>query len=156
MFDLHAIVVRSLDESSDPDPGAAVAAVMASIPSRHLRDALAQALPSYVTNVATLARGRALRSDSVLPTPSTATGSARWAAAAAVLSQRIFTGDAWKHLRDCTADDLMGAAETRRARAQTLLANADQLEALAKIVADHGASTVGDLDEDQIREVLAA
>jgi hypothetical protein len=56
-----------------------------------------------------------------------------------------FTADGWKHLRDCTRDDLLFAANERREQADRNIAEAERLEELASRLGD--GQTVGDLDD---------
>ena len=82
----------------------------------------------------------------------------RWAGAAAaykrMLDQRIATGDGWKFLRDFTADDLAAASGLRRLQAARSIARAETLDRLADALDANGCTTVGDLPDDVLREVL--
>lgn len=59
----------------------------------------------------------------------------------------LFTPDGWKHLRECTRNDLLFAAGERRQKAEQNIAEAERLEKLAARLTD--GQTVGDLDLDE-------
>jgi len=149
-FDLRATVRAALDASADADPHAVVAGLVADLPARHLRPALTQTLSSYVVQLATADRARALNGAPRTGEP----GSPRWKATALALRQPIHTGDQWKHLRDCTRDDVLAGAAHRRRQADGLVDHAERLEKLAALMDERGATIAGDLGEDTVREVF--
>lgn len=70
------------------------------------------------------------------------------------LSDTYRTAGGWKFLREMTAEDLAYAAAERRDLAASNLAVADRLEGLGKLLAEHGAETVGSLADDVLEPVL--
>ncbi len=61
----------------------------------------------------------------------------------------------WKFLRDCTYEDLTSAADERRRLAAENTASARRYEKMAVALSEHDASTIGDLPENVLRELLS-
>lgn len=153
MSDLHSLIARALDESPIADPNVIAREIATQLPDAELRSALEVVLPGYVITAATRHRNAVLGS---VPHVGDAVGSRRWQVAASVLSARVHTGSEWKLLRNCTRDDLLGAAEQRRSLAAGIEKQAERFEALATLMLQRGAAVAADLGENQIREVMAA
>lgn len=60
----------------------------------------------------------------------------------------------WKHLGDCTADDLLVAAAIRRRKAAETLDEAERYEDVAKAVEHAGVATVRELPRDVLEGLL--
>jgi len=150
---LREVVDAALDGSAHVDPVTVAAEVVAELPARSLRGALAETLPAYVTAMVVHRRGLAVRA--ALSGDVVANDSPRWRAAGALLREAFYNGTEWKPLGDCTADDLELGADARRRRAESILVEADRWERLAKEVRNRNVSTVADLGVDRVAEVLA-
>lgn len=146
---------RVLDVLADTDSAIADPAVIAemvarTLTNREIRTALATVLPDYVRRVAGDLAGRSRKPQAkVLTTPQRV---ASWYAS--VLAARMFNGAEWKFLRDCTADDLHGAAAQRYKTAASTQQEADRLTTLAELLEKLGAETVAEVPEDELRSVL--
>lgn len=150
-FDLRHEVREELNGSAVADPRVVAEHVLKRIPRSDLREALAQALPTFVTNVATSSR-RA----SIYQPKGTASTSARWdTAASTVLSERLLVGKDWKFVGDCTRDEVLEAAAQRDAVAATNMAAADRWRRVAAAMDAHNAVTVADLPTDALAEALS-
>lgn len=153
-FDLRAAVNDVLDTTSLTDPVAIAAKVAENVPTRQLRVALAEALVSFVANVNQRRRmnnpllGGAPQVRSGRSTK--VAGIATWWAAA--LRDRVHVDGGHKFLGDCTFDDLMFAASERRQQARLNEAKADQYEALAKLLREHGVDRVADLPPSAVTD----
>lgn len=74
---------------------------------------------------------------------------ARW------LADAIWTGDRRVPLGDATVPDLLAAAEHRRSQAAQSVAVAGRYEEIAEVVRTAGVTTVGELPEAKLRELMA-
>ena len=131
-------------------------AVLAAIPARQRADALAQALPSFCSGVITTHRARpTVPASSVAPTRSPQPS--RWGTARTDaypwLDESHAGADGWKALADFTREDAEHAAESRRRRAESILANADWFERCAKALADAGVAKVSKLPTSVLDEL---
>lgn len=149
---LREVVDAALDVSSRIDPATVAAEVVAALPARALRGALAESLPAYVTAMIIARRALSIRESLA---GEVANDSPRWRAASDLLRNPFHNGSEWKALGDCTADDLELGADGRRRRAESILAEADRWERLAKEVRNRNVSTVADLGIARVLEVLA-
>lgn len=149
-FNLRRHVEDVLASGSEPDPGRVAAQVIAGLSDADLRIALAVTLPDYIRNVAGSMAVRARK-----PQPRTLTTPQRIASwYASILASRTYTGSEWKFLRDCTADDLHGAAAERYRAATATKSEADRLTTLADLLEELGAETVAEVPEPELRRVL--
>jgi hypothetical protein len=164
-FNLRSLVRDVADNSDARDPGTVADEVFTRIPDENLAEALRETLRGYVRVVLA---GNRMSPEPPIPasSPEIETGVAKpptrswkrdgirdgWRRH---LRDRIHVGPesaSWKLLSECGFDDLMFAADERRQAAERTLARAENYEALAKAVKDHGAACVQDLPDD----VLAA
>lgn len=154
-FSLSAAVRAVIDETNIADPRELAAKVAEGVPSKHLRDALAEALATYV-------RVQFTRDREPVPVP-VPNRSAKVAALQAhaerwrrVLLDRVHVGNGcWSLLTDCSYDHLMFMVAERRANAAANLAAADRYAALADLVQHHRVARVGDLPDTVLRGALA-
>jgi len=154
-FDLQQLVKDVLENSELNDPRDIAAEVSRQTPSKVLREAYEIALVDYVRNVSInntrsnpIIRGR---------TPRIKTGSAKrigirdwWQRA---MRDRVYIDSnqkIWKPLGDCGFDDLMLAADSRRAKADAINAKADQFERLANLLKEYGVDCVSELPREAI------
>jgi len=159
-FSLRALV-REVIESGVIGPEAVAAEVAGRVNNKLLRDALGEALVVYARHEIDLDRrgnvilsgagqGNSGQSSKVAAIREHAE---RWRRA---LADQVNTADGYKVLGECTYDDLMFAAEQRRAVAARTLAKADQFESLALLLKRHGAETVAELPETVLADEMVA
>lgn len=162
-FSLSTLIVEVMTKHESPDPHVVAEAVLAAVPSRHLRTALAEVLPDYVRHFryyvgvddpGTDQASRDTQSGTVRSGSSSV--SARWKEAGAVFRRRVFTGEAWLFLGDCSVTHLAAVADLRRAMAKANENAADRFDTLAELVRQATGSTVADLDPEVVRGVLAS
>jgi hypothetical protein len=137
-----------LAKNSNPDPHGLTAAVLAEIPAKHARAALATCLPFLIRVMASEERTRAFSGTTEPPTTGKSWRQSAGEAWARILRQRVEVGEderQWKFVADCTAGDLMRAAEFRRSLAARNLYRAEQLEQWATLLDDNGVATMGEL-----------
>lgn len=138
-------------ETGSVDPRELAAKVMASLDPDEIRDAFAEALPEYVRVTMRSVRNRTM---TTVPQSSAKVAAVRgWFER--LLSQSIdVSGDGgrWKALADCTRDDLLAAAEHRRAIAAKNLHTAETYERLADLLTDD--ATVSQLDAGAVADAL--
>lgn len=165
-FDLRALVVQTINDLDDPDPGVIAEKVLSSIPRQHLEYALRQTLRGYVRNVMTSPTTRLGPAAPSAPPEDrqkrrvVSSRSAKRQNIKEAFEQRlrdpIHVGDScWKYLQDCTHADLVFAAEERRQKASQNLHWAAKFDERAKAVKDHGVATFGDLPRDVQRQLLS-
>lgn len=144
-FDLRALVRQQVATTDEPDPAILWQRIVDAVPDEHLREALLQVGAGLVT-----AEVRQLRNDAI--TEQAAGRPNRWKQYGSVyrglLASRVSTGEGWKFLADCTRDDLLYAAQSRRDHAAAVLATANFYEGLVGKLDTFGATTVGDLPPD--------
>lgn len=149
-FNLRAVVVDVLHGTDLVDPSEITTEVLNRIPDDAHGEALSQSLRQYVRLV--MGSGRTVPEKPVIPPGATSKKVARIRAKfAAELAQRVFVGDGWKMLRDCTKRDLLFLANDRRRVAKENEAVAEKYERLATVV---GRGTVGDLDSAILADTL--
>lgn len=168
-FILRAVVRGVLETSNADHPADLAVEVYAKIPSRDRAVALKQALVEYVAMEVTRARVTpgGHRSTDVLATsaaggdaPKQNVGRSRaarvreyWRAA---LRDRIHTAPGrYARLADCGEDELLFAAAELDLMASRNAAKAETYRTLAKYVAEEGVSSVAELPDDLLAEVLA-
>lgn len=164
-FDLRVLIREVADASAVADPGVLVAEVSARIGSRDRAAALDQCLRSVVIQTLSQMRmssnspgGHRVRGTHPAPaaggSPSSKVAGIReyWRG---VLRETIKVGvGEWKFLAECTETDLDFAAGVREDNAARNMAQAERLRRLGKLLAEHGADTVGDLPDDVLRDGL--
>lgn len=174
-FTLRTLVREVLSDSAEADPGAVADKVLASIPREHLVAALAQALRPYVRQVISEERiahsftshlpatSTPFREPSGAGAPTQPRAPGSWKVQAIRdnwqkhLAARIHVGDGrWKFLRDCRYEDLVAAAEERRALAEKNQAWARQYDAWARLLTDHGVEMFGELPVETLMKTLGA
>lgn len=135
------------------------AELAARIPSKHLRDALAESLPHLLATINQQRRmNNPILADASAPPP---VRSAKVAGIAAMhdaaLRDLVHVGQGQnKQLGDCTYEDLMFAAEERREKARQNAAKAAEYEALAERVQSAGVARVADLPPADLANLGAA
>ena len=149
-FNLRNTILQVLAESDATEPGDVADLVLRRIKPKDYRAALAQCLRQVVRQ--TISADRMSKPEPTLEeSGGCATPSRSWKVAGirsewrAFMCDRVNVGDSWKFLGDCTVVDLMVLVECRRDLATRNLARADQYEALAKLLADHGVDHVSEL-----------
>jgi len=148
-------------DTADPDDAAAV--LLDSLTDAQCRVALEATLPNYMRIMAAGDRGR-VRHEAVKPgrvkqatpasrrsTPTTAQRVNSWYQR--TLATRIMVGDQWKFLRECTAADLIAAAEVRFKTAAATKAEGERLQALAEHMQQTGAKTVAKVKAEVLQRV---
>jgi len=162
-FDLRATVRDVLNTSPSADPVDIARDVLARIDPADTREALRQALVSIVRNEISLARMRQTARDAQTSTAHPGGGPSRPVRTHADhsreawrrhLDDRMPGVDGWKRLREFTAADLDAAAAFREGLAAANATEAERLRALQKALADADVTTVGDLDDDVLSELL--
>lgn len=150
-FNLRDLIREHLATSPDPNPHNIADEVARAVPSRYLREALADALQQTVVIMASMSRNQALTKQ--------ATGFSAGGRAAAVktykglLSERMSVGaGVWKLLGDCTKDDLEYVAEVRQAHAEQNAMWADRYRHLAKRM--NATQKVADLPRHVVEDAL--
>lgn len=132
-----------------------------------MRTLLAEVLPAFVRPRLHDARARAARelnepvatSPSKEPSPRTGRFVSRKVQAIhtayeQLLATQYSTGEGYRRLGDCTAEDLAYAASLRRAQAAGNLFEAGRLEQLAAAVREYGAAKVAELPEAIVTEIM--
>jgi len=156
-FDLRALIREVADASAVADPGVLVAEVSARIGARDRAAALDQCLRSVV--IQTLSQMRMSSHSPGGPHGRPAAGRSpshkgarireHWRRA---LRETIYVSvGEWKFLAECTETDLDFAAGVRENNAAWNMVQAERLRRLGKLLAEHGADTVGDLPDDVLR-----
>ncbi len=153
-FDLAALVRDVAAQVESPDPGDVAEAVLDCVSDTDLREALRQALRGYVRT-----HLNARRSDSFSRVHDPLAGPSKWDALRRqkLLDSRLEVGEEkteWKHLRDCTRDEVLRAAAYRTELAAKNAARAAQLEKLAATMKRYRAETVSDLKDEILAEVF--
>jgi hypothetical protein len=151
-----------LDTSPSADPVDIARDVLARIAVEDTREALRQSLVSIVRNEISLSRMRQATTDTqeVHAHPAQPGRPVRTHADHSReawrrhLDDRMPGADGWKRLREFTATDLEAAAAFREGLAAANAAEADRLRALQKALDDSDVTTVGDLDDDTLAELL--
>jgi hypothetical protein len=141
-----------LTDTGEADPGIVADKVVAELSSRQLRPALGQTMRALVREVIRDDRGTAVTHTQ--PAPGQGRSRARAVAEAwrAHLRDRVFVGDTWRLLGDCTAADVQFLVDDRRRKAAELVATADRYDGLRAAMVEYGVERVVDLPD----AVLAA
>ena len=161
-FDLRALIREVAAASTVADPSVLVAEVSARIAPGDRGAALDQCLRSVVVVMLSQMR-MSLRSTGGQnggdtharpaaggsPSHKGARIREHWRRA---LRETIYVSVAeWKFLAECTVTDLDFAAGVRENNAAWNMVQAERLRRLGKLLAEHGADTVGDLPDDVLR-----
>lgn len=149
-FNLRTLVRSVLEASRSADLGHLADTAFSRIDPADHAEALRQAMRGFVRQVIGEQRADLPAGPPAHVAPSVAATSAKvtairdhWQRA---LRDRLNVGEgSWKFLGDCTADDLLFAAEQRREHAARNRRRAAQLDALRQQLDDHDVATVGDL-----------
>lgn len=148
-FDLEGLVHRVIDDTDIVNPGEIAAKVLDSIPTEHLRDVLQMTLRQYVLTVVSRDRFRTAHPPKVLAgtaNPSTKVLAIREYGKAWLRTRECIGGE-WKLLGNCTYNDLMVLADTRKKAAERYLAKAEKYRRLAKELVRANASTPLELEQ---------
>lgn len=149
-FSLREHVRTFLAESNEADPVKVAALIAEDLTDAERVLALKATLPEYVRQTAT-----SLAAVSRKPARQSMTTPQRVKAwYSQILASRLFTGEEWKFLADCTADDLQGAAAERYKAAALTHAEGDRLVKLANLLEETGRETVRDVSEAELRAAL--
>jgi hypothetical protein len=153
-FDIRALVREKLAASSDPDPHAIVEQVLSAIPRKSYREVIRYLLADAVRQWSAIERRAP-----VLDVSERSVGPSRWSRVASIFMDRIYLdGDdhRWEFLGKMTHDDLHTVAELRRTLAAGNIAAAVRFEKLAELLKERLVFTVEELDEAEVREVMAS
>lgn len=152
-FDLRAIVREELAASLDPDPHAVIDRVMGRIPRKAYPEVIRYLLLNTLRQWSAEKRNRPVSDIS-----ERTVGPSRWSRVSSIFMDRIYLdGDdhRWEFLGKMTADDLHTVAELRRTLAAGNIAAAVRFERLAELLEERSVSTVEELDEAEVRSVMA-
>lgn len=156
-FDLRSLVRDVFDNSTLADPGLIAEEVYKRIGPDEVYAALQASLRLFVRQVIS-----ERRMHTQMATPTNPDG-VSWKVGAIrehwrrSLQDSVHVGGSeWKRLGQCTYEDLKVAAAERREQASRNRAKAQQYEALANLVSDHGAATVAELPVDVLSAALGA
>ncbi|HZB31265.1 MAG TPA: hypothetical protein VE465_13960 [Streptosporangiaceae bacterium] len=158
-FNLRDLVRDVTASSPATDPGSLADEVARRIPAEHRDVALRAMLRGYVREFIT--QDRMTHTDPPARAPKPTNGGRSWKrdgirdAWRKRLQDRLHVAadaSAWKFLGDCGYDDLTFAALERRTAAERTLSKAEEYEALADLLKEHGVETVRELPA----EVLAS
>lgn len=144
-FSLRALIREVGRTSLVADPGLLADDVYRRIPAEDRDAALQQALRQSVRQVMSEERMQTQITAPSSPGTSAKVQGIRdhWQRA---LRDRLNVGEGvWKFLADCTAEDLIFAAEQRREQASRNRAKAAQFDTLRQQLDEHGVDRVGDL-----------
>jgi hypothetical protein len=169
------------------DPRDIARKVILSIPDEHMRQALDESVPGFVTALITRSRWAPEPDDTTSGhvandthgaataggEPSTGPGqgfcdtqkrpagsgnySAKWQGVSdhkKILRSRMKGDGVWRRFANMTAADCRAAAADRRARADSMIHNAEKLEKLAALCDEFAVVTVGELPADVLDEVF--
>lgn len=153
-IDLKAVIRQVLESSASRSIHKLIKEVVERIRDEDMHDALAQALHQVILSEMSLLRNRPIET----PRPS-GVGNRRirlGQSLAMKLDSRVPMGDgSTKLLRELTCDDLNFAAARREAQASALLDRAEEFRRLATALAENSVTTVGELPEGVLLELLA-
>jgi hypothetical protein len=149
-------VASFVRKGESPDPAVTAEKILADLSDAECRVGLETTLTDYVRHVQNhMATSTRHGSVSPMSTSGKVTRARSWWAD--VLATALEVGGEWKYLRDCTADDLDTAAETRYRIAAETKAQGDQWSALAKYLRAHRKmATVADVPEAELAKLLGA
>lgn len=164
-FSLRNLIRQTADDLDLIDPDAVTDEVLQRIPRNLVREALQQALRSYVHHVLT---GR--RQDTVITDPADLLAETTGGAGSSNVGRKqravrdwwrraldeayLVADGSWLRLKDCDLPALKFLAEDRRQRATQLAAKAAEFDLLQRLVTEHGVDTVGELPEDVLQATL--
>ncbi len=136
------------------DPHTIAEKLIADMNEEQLRLALEVALPTFVREVLSQ-----VRRDTTTPTRVRAAGQSTRVGAIRDWHQRLLdsvteVNGSYKHLGECTRDDVLAIAGSRRKLAELNRRAAQKYEALATLMNDHDATTVADLPAELLRQTL--
>jgi hypothetical protein len=154
--------IRDLGES-EPDPHRVAEKILARMDDYEAQVIARLTLPDYVRKV--LAQARPLDTENSDRSYYTASGrrtpSSKVAAVhdwvEADLARSIYVDDTenYKHLGDCTAENLDFAGATRRRKAAETIAEADRFDRMAAAVRDAGVEILREVPRPVLEQVLA-
>lgn len=152
-FDLRRIIRGVLATSAANNPRDLAVRVLADIPVEWYSDALTQALPALVREAISADRR------GFTPPPSSPPQSNKVKAIRENWRRHLDTrwhvgGAEWKTLAECTRQDLLFAAQERRAQAEENLVVAAKLHALSDLMDQQNVETVAQLSDNILSTVL--
>lgn len=158
-MDLRQRVRKVLTETELSDPREIAESIIGDLRGRAVRDALVECLPEYVRTVLSGERsmqrlGLAHTRNDDQTIGSGSSRSSKWEAVGRLFREPMFVGE-WKQLGDLTVEDLTWVVEDRDKKAKELMATRDRYAALRDLMIRQQVTRVRDLDEGQVREVLA-
>lgn len=157
MFSLRALTTLVIETSEAPDPEDLAEEVYQRLTPEEREAALREALKPYVREAVVQHRQRAFAAVRRRePTRSWKADGIRsdWERLCRV-NVHIGHGK-WKHLAQCTYEDLIAAAEERAKMASQIAAQAEIYRSYAERVQQAGVATFGDLTADDRQDILAA
>lgn len=164
-MDLRALIHDVIDTADDVNIDALAVVVMARIPAVDRKVALTQALPIVIRNVITRDRVPVPAAAPVVDQPRDEAPARALGRSARVTRVREYWQRALhdvytvapgvnKRLAALNADELTYAADIRERHGLAVLANAARLLALRDAVKTAGVTTVGDLDDGTLADLL--
>lgn len=156
MASLTDLIRSTASEITDPDPRAVALAVAERTDDDTIREHYAESLIGTVRVILGKDRQRALSNPpETLPQSSPSKVEQRRSWWQSVLWSRVSTGESWKFLGDCTADDLKFAMKERFDMADSIRATGDRYAALAELVTSHAVDTVAELPDEAVSAAMA-
>lgn len=165
MFHLRGLIHNVAAVSTSAAPDVVAKEVLAEISEAELKSALAQAMPIVVQAVLSRSRGPIF-----VPGAQEAGDTQSQSGTVAYRSRKVAAiREAWrlqlkerlrvaprtyKFFGDCDADDLDAAATLRESHARATLENATRLREIAALLATHNVTTVRDLPDSILGDVL--
>ena len=155
-LNLRGRIRAILTDTGEADPGVVADKVVGELTSRELRPALGETMRSLVREVMRQDREVVGASTAEQVTPGQGRSRARAVAEAwrAHLRDRVFVGDAWRLLGDCSPEDVLFLVDDRRRKAAELAAAAGRYVALHDAMLRAGVARVADLPDDDLRSSL--
>lgn len=156
MTSLNDLIRTTASEITDPDPRAVAQEVAERTNDTILREHYAESLIGTVRVILGKDRQRALSNPpETLPQSSPSKVEQRRSWWRSVLWSRVSTGDSWKFLGDCTAEDLKYAMQDRFDMADNIRATGDRYATLAELVQSHAVDTVSELPDETVSEAMS-
>lgn len=156
-LNLRGRIRAILTDTGEADPGVVADKVIAELTSRELRPALGETMRSFVRDVMRHDR-EAIAPAAVASEATPGQGRSRARAVAeawrAHLRDRVFVGDTWRLLGDCSAEDVQFLVDDRRRKAAELHVTADRYDALRAAMVEHDVARVADLPDAVLRDTL--
>lgn len=148
---VRALVRQVMDETDLIDPAEIAGEILRRLPKEDVQAALEQTLPGYV---------RVVMHQAFTPPPKPSTKPGRSVKREGIvdigraLRDGVHCATGWKHLADCTKEDLLFAVHERLSIAEKNRAKAEQFQTLVTLVTKHKVEVVADLPQDVLAMAL--